>query len=57
MAEQMMVACKTCGVEFAAPIQMDRGSFERPSVSMNSNGYQCPRGHSATYDKADHFFR
>jgi hypothetical protein len=52
-----MVKCKACGTEFASPIQFDRGSFERPDVQMDSNSYQCPNGHSKSYNKADHFFR
>ena len=55
MDEKLMVKCKTCGLEFAAEAQLDPESFE--AVGMSNTSYECPRGHTATYDKEDHFFR
>jgi hypothetical protein len=52
-----MVKCKSCGFEHHSIYQMDKASFEDPTVIMTNYNENCPRcGKPSTYDKSDYFF-
>lgn len=54
MNETLMIHCKACGREFAAPIQVDRTTLE--SLVLNER-YVCHHcGRAAFYVKADHYY-
>jgi predicted RNA-binding Zn-ribbon protein involved in translation (DUF1610 family) len=53
----LIVKCKSCGFEHPSVYQMDRASFEDPSVTMTNHNEGCPQcGNISTYDKPDYSF-
>lgn len=52
---RLQVACKTCGGQIIASVQMEPAKFA--VIKMGRHRYTCPSCHqSAVYSYDDHFF-
>lgn len=56
MSKDLVVRCRSCGIEFPTPNQMDEKEFKSPFSLIKTNSYTCPKGHNHQYQKADHHF-
>jgi len=57
MMMPLIVKCKSCGFKHPSVYQMDRVSFEDPSVTMTNYNENCLQyGNISTYDKSDYSF-